>query len=287
MTTVPPAFILSRDLPEDPKVDNYELCVAIAKVVGRGGLLGAQRIGALWRVYLNPSEARANLLRKGLAVRGIMVAVASQNPFLVKGPDGILIPGTRLTVSDIPLSIANATIEAALIKKGVKLRSALKLEEIRDREGKFTVWLSGRRFVFIDLPKTPLEKIMDIGPYKAKLFYREMPSTKKCFRCHKTGHTEAMCRTGLPDTETCSGTALVPQTKLSTPEIAEEENEQEEEKEEASKQSHDELNSNQAIIKLQKNEKEELPELGTHEHENMSSRKKKKMNKSSKRKKQP
>ena len=238
MTTVPSAFILSRDLPEDPRVDNYELCVAISKVVGRGGggLLGAQRIGALWPIYLNTSEARVNLLGQGLAVRGITVAVASQNTFFVKGPDGILIPATRLTVSDIPLSIANATIEAALIKKGVKLRSALKLEEIRDREGKLTGWLSGRRYVLIDLPKTPLEKMMDIGPYKykAKLFYREMPSTKKCFRCHKTGHTKAMCRTGSPDTETGSGTAVVPQTKLSTPEIAEEENEQEEEKEEAS-----------------------------------------------------
>ena len=52
MTTVPPAFILSRDLPEDPRggIVNYELCVAIAKVVGRGDLLGAQRIGALWRI---------------------------------------------------------------------------------------------------------------------------------------------------------------------------------------------------------------------------------------------
>ena len=48
---------------------------------------------------------------------------------------------------------------------------------------------------------------------------------------------------------------MVPQTELSTPEIAEEENEQEEEKEEASTQSHDEIISNQAIIntKLQKN----------------------------------
>ena len=155
MTTVPPAFILSRDLSEDPRVDNYELCVAIAKVVGREGLLGAQRIGALWRIYLNTSQARANLLGQGLTVRGITVAVASQNPFLVIGPDGILIPGTRLPVSDIPLSIANTTIEVALIKKGVKLRSALKLEEIRDREGKFNGWLSGRRFVFIDPPKTP------------------------------------------------------------------------------------------------------------------------------------
>ena len=98
-----------------------------------------------------------------------------------------------------------------------------------------------------------------------------------------------MCRTGSLDRETGSDTALVPQTKLSTPEIAGEENEQEEEKEEASKQSHDELTPNQAIIntKLQKNEKEELPVQGKHEHEDMSSRKKKKMNKSRKRKKQP
>ena len=60
-------------------------------------------------------------------------------------------------------------------------------------------------------------------------------------------------------------------------------------KKEASKQSHDELTPNQAIIntKLQKNEKEEVPVQGKHEHEGISSRKKKKMNKSGKRKKQP
>ena len=95
-----------------------------------------------------------------------------------------------------------------------------------------------------------------------------------------------MCPTGSLDRETGSGTAVVPKTKLSTPEIAGEENEHEEEKEEASMQSHDELTPNQAIIntKLQKNEKEELLVQGKHQHEDMSSRKKKKMNKSSKRK---
>ena len=54
MTTVPPAFILSGDLPG-----------------------------------------------QGLAVRRITVTVASQNPFMVKGPDGILIPGTRLTLQKL------------------------------------------------------------------------------------------------------------------------------------------------------------------------------------------
>ena len=42
--------------------------------------------------------------------------------------------------------------------------TVLKLEKIRDRGGEFTGWLSGRRFAFTDLPKTPLEKIMDVGP---------------------------------------------------------------------------------------------------------------------------
>ena len=97
-----------------------------------------------------------------------------------------------------------------------------------------------------------------MAPIRLKCFI-ERCLVQKCFRRHKTGHTEAMCRTGSPDTETGSGTAVVPQT--STAEITEEENEQEEEKEEVTKQSHDELTSNQANIntKLQKNEKEELP----------------------------
>ena len=108
---------MSRDLPEDPRLDNYKLCVATAKVVGRG----AQRVGALWHIYLNTGEARANLLGHSISIRVITLltlAVASQNPFLVKGPDGNLISGTRLTVTYIPLSIVNVTIEAALIKKG-------------------------------------------------------------------------------------------------------------------------------------------------------------------------
>ena len=98
---------------------------------------------------------------------------------------------------------------------------------------------------------------MDIAPYKAKLLYREMPSTKNAFDATKQVILKLCVAQARLTAETGSDTAVVPQTKLSTPEIAEEENEPEEEKEEASKQSHDELTSNQAIIniKLQKNKK--------------------------------
>ena len=48
------------------------------------------------------------------------------------------------------------------------------MEEVRDREGKLTEWLSGRRFVFIGLPKCSIERMIVVGPFKAKLFYKEM-----------------------------------------------------------------------------------------------------------------
>ena len=70
---------------------------------------------------------------------------------------------------------------------------------------------------------------------------------------------------------------MVPQTELSTPEVAEEEKEQEEMKEEVSMQSHNELTSNPAFlnIELQKNEKGEVSVKGKHELDEISSRKKK------------
>ena len=67
---ISPVYLLSKDLPEDPSVDNYELCMAIAKVIGRGGLLGAQRIGALWCIYTQTLQARATILANGLVMRG-------------------------------------------------------------------------------------------------------------------------------------------------------------------------------------------------------------------------
>ena len=190
---ISPVYLLSKDLPEDPRVDNYELCIAISKVIGRGGLLGAQRIGALWRIYTQTLQARATILANGLVMRGRTVHVQGHNPFMIRGSDGEEIPGTKLIISEIPISFSNTALEAALIKKGLKLRSKLKMEEVRDREGKLTEWLSGRRFVFIDLPKCSIERVIDVGPFKAKLYYKEMQQANLCFKCNKPGHRAFEC----------------------------------------------------------------------------------------------
>lgn len=193
MSNTLPVFVMSRDLPDEPRIDNYDMCLAVSKTVGREGVLGAQKIGALWRIYLRNQQVRAALLANSLTIGGRTVTVLLQNPFVVRGPDGNELSGTRLTISDVPISVANMPIESALIKKGLKLRSAIKMEETRDREGNLTGWLSGRRFVYIDLPKTQVERLIEIGPFKAKLYYREMADANVCFSCQKPGHKALDC----------------------------------------------------------------------------------------------
>ena len=67
------------------------------------------------------------------------------------------------------------------------------MEEVRNREGKFTEWLSGRRFVFIDLPKCSIERMIDVVPFKTKLFYKEMQQANLCFKCNKPDHRAFEC----------------------------------------------------------------------------------------------
>ncbi|GFS02901.1 hypothetical protein ElyMa_004619400 [Elysia marginata] len=163
---------MTRNLPPNcEKISNYAMCIATSKSLGREGVVGAQQIGALWRLYPSSQENRIELLTKGIIPEGVLINVSSQNPFLVRGGDGEEIPSTKLTLSDLPLSVANDTVKTALVKKGLKLRSKLKMEGIRDPDGQLTEWLSGRRFVYIDLPKSTIESTLQIGQFKARVYY--------------------------------------------------------------------------------------------------------------------
>ncbi|GFR62371.1 hypothetical protein ElyMa_001870800 [Elysia marginata] len=93
------------------------MCIAASKTLGREGVVGAQQIGALWRLYLSSQEKRIELLTKGIILEGMLINISSQNLFLVIGGDGEEIPSTKLTLSDLPLSVANDTVETALVKK--------------------------------------------------------------------------------------------------------------------------------------------------------------------------
>ncbi|GFO13926.1 hypothetical protein PoB_004043100 [Plakobranchus ocellatus] len=91
------------------------------KSAGRDGVIGAQRIGALWRLYPRSPDMHAILLANGLALHKMTITIAAQNPFLIREADGQDIPRTRLTISDVPVSYSNKAIESALIRKRLKL----------------------------------------------------------------------------------------------------------------------------------------------------------------------
>ena len=47
--------------------------------------------------------------------------------------------------------------------------------------------------MFVDLPKCFIELIIDVGPFKAKLFYKEMQQANLFFECNKPGHRASEC----------------------------------------------------------------------------------------------
>jgi hypothetical protein len=151
--TVEPIFIRRKDLPptsdSDTKYNILDMCLAAERVTGRETILGAQEIHGLWRIYPATTEARGKLLVQGLTVRGIHMTVHGRNPYLTRampGSSGIDIPSTKLWISDVPLSIADEDIESAVEKLGVVARSRLISERVRNRDGKLTRFLTGRRY---------------------------------------------------------------------------------------------------------------------------------------------
>ncbi|GFS04535.1 reverse transcriptase [Elysia marginata] len=67
------------------------------------------------------------------------------------------------------------------------------MEKVRDRSGKLTDWITGRRIIWIEVPATALPTYTPIGPFKAMLYYREQKQLT-CRRCLGNGHKTENCK---------------------------------------------------------------------------------------------
>ena len=187
-------FLLRLDLPANDslKQDTLEICLAAEKVSGTETILGAQEIRGLWRVYPLTRTARNKLLVDNLTLRQQTVQVYNKNPFIVRGGSGEEVPVTQVWISDIPISVDGKDIETALVRLGCVLRSSLINEKIRNKDGKLTRFLTGRRFVFVNIPEGPLERTVKIGGFTARLYHKEQPMADPqrttCSRCLERGH---------------------------------------------------------------------------------------------------
>ena len=93
----------------------------------------------------------------------------------MRGGSGEVVPVTKVWISDIPISVDGKDIETALVRLGCVLRSSLINEKIRNKDGKLTRFLTGRRFVFVNIPQRPMERTVKIGGFTARLYYKERP----------------------------------------------------------------------------------------------------------------
>ena len=146
----------------------------------------------VWILNASSEEARVFLLGAGfINIDGTMVRLYGDHPFINLDKDGNRIPSTKLIIDGLPIDLDGDVITRHLTSLGIQTRSKLKFENAWDPETKsLTEWLTGKRFIFIDLPTQELKKSIKIGEYNMKLYYKEMeketPRCKRCFGAHWT-----------------------------------------------------------------------------------------------------
>lgn len=194
----PPVFIPCRNLPDsDTQYTVREICGSAEKTSGYGSVIGAQRIGGLWRLYPKSVKARHDLLLGGIKLRNQTISPFDKNPYIVRTPEGVTESRTtKLIIGNLPLSYSNEEIERKLSQLGCESHSKLMMERDRDENGGLTRWLTGRRFIYIAIPSQPLPQKVSIGSASVTLYHREQkdkPENSVCSRCFAKGHRAAIC----------------------------------------------------------------------------------------------
>eukprot|EP00745_Piridium_sociabile_P041148 TRINITY_DN8081_c0_g1_i2.p1 TRINITY_DN8081_c0_g1~~TRINITY_DN8081_c0_g1_i2.p1 ORF type:complete len:170 (+),score=36.37 TRINITY_DN8081_c0_g1_i2:366-875(+) len=76
------------------------------------------------------------------------------------------------------------------------LQMFVKMDRARDPDQKLTRFLTRRRFVSITVPTVPLEKIMKMNVFNARIYHKEHKLVKKtvtCSKCLEKDHHASEC----------------------------------------------------------------------------------------------
>ena len=147
----PACFIFDSD--SNP-IDGLQLCIACERVSGKGTIVGAQKMGKIFRIYPKTSSAREALIIHGIEYNSTHLSVLTNNPFIDSGRTSV-----RAIIGNVPLSVSNTEIcDSFSAIEGVQTRSKLYYEGYRNEDKTLTSFKTGRRFIYIDTPKNPLPR---------------------------------------------------------------------------------------------------------------------------------
>ena len=188
-----PLFFKHNELVDAVKSDTldikpYDVCVSAAKITGHNSIDGAQHVRGLWRIYFKTRAARLELLvRKKLNISSFWVNLYDKNPFVTKQQKP-LDRREKITIKDIPISIAGQEIEDYLKSKTVKLTSDIRYANERDHNRQLTSFKNGDRYVYAIAPIVPiLDREAIICGKKCRVFH-DGQFTKMCKCCNDPGH---------------------------------------------------------------------------------------------------
>ena len=198
---VPAVFFKARDVNNPRTLSDFEVCQAVAASVGHSHLLGCQRIGGLWRVYLKDKESRIKLTATKMNLRGQLIHIYEDNPFRagIRDPDHQV---KRITVKDLPLSKGNSELKLFLQDKQLKMTSEIQYSKARNPQTKeLTEWLNGDRVVFVEDFTTPLPRTANIASSTVRIYHEGQQEGERetlCTKCFSKDHTRTKCT--KPDT---------------------------------------------------------------------------------------
>lgn len=191
--TTKPVFLKNRDVPqvEGKPLSHSDVYTAISKQLGSAkNLKGIQKIGGLWRIYLDDRVARIALITSGLGVRGALAPVYDTNPYLKNNDTSTT---TRVTVKDIPLSVNDETIVNELEKLKIKVKSKVQRMKLRVN-GFLTECYNGDRAVYTEKLNKPLPRTVQMGSFTARVYHEGQNSGPiLCSKCLAQGHHASTC----------------------------------------------------------------------------------------------
>ena len=187
--------LFGRRRPEREEwLSHVELYKAIATRISPNNIKGLQRIGPMWRIYIDNIDDKVKLMTEGIPLRNKTIRVLPTHPGRLDSEST-----TKVRVKNVPLSVDDGVIERALTLQKVEVIKLFR-EKLRIDE-KLTNCETGDRLVIAKSSSliTPLPPTLMIAQFTARVFHPGQhktgpPSTLQCTKCLQPGHSSPECQ---------------------------------------------------------------------------------------------